>query len=220
MLCGTADTYDQTLHHFTAALLNRYTQPPDAQLRQPQFACTPFLNSKGVGAIMEHETVKTWFLAQVKPNCAQVADKNLRLQQFQTFLPMEKITLQRHRRFATTTRPLFPGYVFVGFDVAKGHWRRINSTHGVTRLVGFGNVPAAVPTDIVRGLMERCDSDGLLLPPKVLKPGDSVMLKTGPFALFVAEVERVDRDQRVWLLMEMMGAKTRMAVQAKQLHAI
>lgn len=169
---------------------------------------------------MKYETEKTWFLAQVKPNCAQVADKNLRFQKFQTFLPMEQFTLQRRGRFVTTTRLLFPGYVFVGFDATKGHWRRVNSTHGVTRLVTFGNVPAAVPTDIVRGLMERCDSDGLLLPPKIFKPGDPVMLKTGPFALFVAEVERVDCDQRVWLLMEMMGAKTRMTVQAEQLHAI
>ena len=45
-------------------------------------------------------------------------------------------------------------------------------------------------------------------------------LTTGPFADFVAEVENIAPDRRVWVLMEIMGGKTRVAVGADQLRAV
>jgi len=167
-----------------------------------------------------HERGTSWFLAQLKPNCARIADKHLTRQGFQTFLPVEEETRQRNGKFVTANRPLFPGYIFVAFDAAHGHWRQVNSTYGITRLVSFGKEPAAVPLDLVSQIMLRCDADGKLLPPKVLKPGDQVALTKGPFANFVAEVEKIERDQRVWVLMEIMGGQKRVAVGADQLRTI
>jgi transcriptional antiterminator RfaH len=166
----------------------------------------------------EHDT--SWFLAQLKPNCARIADKHLTRQGFQTFLPLEEETRQRGGKFVTAERPLFPGYIFVALDVARGFWRQVNSTHGVTRLVSFGKEPAAVPRDLVSQIMQRCDASGKLLPPKVLKPGDQVTLTTGPFANFVAEVEKIAPDRRVWVLMEIMGGQKRVAVGAEQLRTL
>ena len=79
-----------------------------------------------------------WFLAQIKPNCATIANRNLRRQGFETFLPMEEETRQRSGKFVTTKRPLFPGYIFVAFDANRGHLRSVNSTYGITKLVSFG----------------------------------------------------------------------------------
>ena len=42
----------------------------------------------------------------------------------------------------------------------------------------------------------------------------------GPFANFVAEVEKIAPDRRVWVLMEIMGAQTRVAVGADQLRSV
>jgi transcriptional antiterminator RfaH len=47
-----------------------------------------------------------------------------------------------------------------------------------------------------------------------------VALTTGPFANFVAEVERVAPDQRVWVLMDIMGGQTRVAVGSDQLRTL
>jgi len=160
----------------------------------------------------------SWFLAQLKPNCAQIAAKNLRRQGFQTFLPMEEETRQRNGKFVTAKRPLFPGYIFVAFDVALGLWHTVNSTYGITRLVSFGKEPTSVPLDLVSQLIQRCDAKGELQPVKALKPGDEVTLTKGPFANFVAEVEKIAPDQRVWVLMDIMGAQTRVAVGADQLR--
>lgn len=162
----------------------------------------------------------SWFLAQLKPNCANIADKNLNRQGFQTFLPLEEQTRQRNGKFVIAMQPLFPGYIFVAFDVARGLWRNVNSTYGITRLVSFGKEPTAMPLDLVSQLMLRCDKEGKLLPPKLLKPGDKVTLTKGPFANFVAEVEKIAPDRRVWVLMEIMGGQTRVAVGADQLRII
>ena len=59
-----------------------------------------------------------------------------------------------------------------------------------------------------------------MLPPKVLKPGDQVALNAGPFANFVAEVEKIAPDRRVWVLMDIMGGQARVAVGADQLRAL
>ena len=77
-----------------------------------------------------------------------------------------------------------------------------------------------MPADIVRQLRARCDASGLLLPPKVLQPGDQVCLTSGPFANFVAEIESIVPDRRVWVLMDLMGGRTRVAVAAEQLRLV
>ena len=59
-----------------------------------------------------------------------------------------------------------------------------------------------------------------MLPPKLLKLGDQVALNTGPFANFVAEVENIAPDRRVWVLMEIMSGQARVAVGADQLRAL
>ena len=167
-----------------------------------------------------HDHADSWFLAQLKPNCAHVADRNLKRQGFRTFLPMEEGLQNRVGRFIPTLTPVFPGYVFVSFDIEGGYCRKISSTNGITQLVSFGNKPAKVPFDIVNQLMLRCDSDGKMLPPKLLKHGDQVRIFSGPFANFIATIDNITPDRRVWVLMEIMGGQTRVAINVDQLRSV
>lgn len=167
-----------------------------------------------------HNSGTSWFLAQLKPNSANIAEKNLKRQGFKSFLPLADETVQRNGKFVTAPRPLFPGYLFVAFDVTRGHWRSVNSTSGITRLVSFGSEPAQVPRGLVSQIMLRCDAEGKLLPPKQLKPGDQVTMDKGPFANFAAEVEKIAPDRRVWVLMDIMGGRARVSVDADQLRGV
>lgn len=153
-----------------------------------------------------------WFLAQLKPNCARIAVRNLERQGFRTFLPLHQQTIRRDTRFANRTQPLFPGYLFVAVDAADGGWSAINGTQGVTRLVGFGNRPAQVPNGLVDAMLARCGADGLLRPEVAVKAGDEVVMTGGAFADFVGRVEHVDADQRVWVLLDVLGRTTRVTV--------
>ena len=40
------------------------------------------------GNMTVHEHGKGWFLAQLKPNCARIAENHLARQGFETFLPL------------------------------------------------------------------------------------------------------------------------------------
>ncbi len=168
----------------------------------------------------EQDQDATWFLAQIKPNSHRIAERNLGRQGFQTFLPLQEETKRARGKFTTQMRPLFPGYLFVSFDVATGGWRAVNSTYGITRLVSFGKDPTPVPADLVTTLMLRCDREGKLMSPKQLAAGDEVMMTKGPFAQFIATIESIAPDRRVWVLMDIMGGKTRVAVNADDLRAV
>ena len=39
--------------------------------------------------------------------------------------------------------------------------------------------------------------------------GDQVKVSHGPFANFIATVETYETDQRIWILMDLMGRKTK-----------
>ena len=110
--------------------------------------------------------------------------------------------------------------MFVAFDPESGPWKQINCTTGVSKLVSFGDQPSPVPLNLMSNLMLRCDTDGKLLPPERPKSGDAVRLLTGPFANYVAKVETIDAEQRIWLLMELMGRVTRISADPNQLQTV
>ena len=170
---------------------------------------------------MQHfQSDNTWFLAQYKPNCHEIAKRNLRRQGFRTFLPLHEETKRRAGRFTTTLRPLFNGYLFVNLDTSKGRWHAVNSTYGITKLVSFANKPQPVPEDLMSNLLLRCDDEGKILSPRTFKPGETVTVSGGPFSEFVATVETVDAGQRVWILLELMGRSTRVAVKTEMLQTV
>ena len=156
--------------------------------------------------------LKNWFLLQFKPNAHKLAERNLHRQGFETFLPLQEITDRKKTSFINNLKPLFPGYMFVAFDIQDAPWRKINNTKGVSKLVSFNDYPEPVPIDLISGLILRCNESGKILPPKQLNKGDEVQLLNGPFANFITTVEEIDAQQRVWVLMKFMGRSTRISV--------
>jgi len=163
---------------------------------------------------------KKWFILQFKPNSHRLAERNLNRQGFESFLPMQEITKRKSSRYVNDLRPLFPGYMFVAFDPGNESWGQINCTMGVTKLISFGAQPSPVPSDFMSGLMLRCDTGGKLLPPQRATKGDNVQLLTGPFSNYIAKVETIEAEQRVWVLIELMGRVTRISVNPNQLQTI
>jgi len=150
-----------------------------------------------------------WFVLQFKPNSHNQAEKNLNRQGFETFLPLQDITLRKTSRFVASNKPLFPGYMFIKFDRAESDWHKVNNTYGVSRLLTFNSILKSIPTKFVDSLMKRYDSSGKLIPIEKLKNGDQVMVLKGPFANFIATVEKYEDDQRIWVLMDLMGRETK-----------
>ena len=157
-----------------------------------------------------------WYLIQIKRNSHRIANHNLNQQGFKTFLPLQDLTSRRGSEFSTSTKPLFPGYMFVRIKPDGAPWQKINSTLGVSRLICQDGMPKKVPTEVVSGLISRCDSLGRLLPPTAVHHGDTVEIHSGALANFIATVETIDSRRRIWVLMDIMGQITRVQVASEQ----
>ena len=154
----------------------------------------------------------SWYLLQLKPNGYKIARRNLERQRFKIFAPLQHVTRRLPRKYSDHIELLFPGYMFVELNVCRNLWKPVNSTLGVARIVSLAGKPTPVPSAIVDELMSRCDDKGILRPSSDVEVGDDVELLRGPFANFVAKVADISPDQRIWLLLDVLGQSSRVAV--------
>jgi transcription elongation factor/antiterminator RfaH len=150
--------------------------------------------------------MKRWYVVNVLPNQEVRADLNLRQQGFESWLPRVRRARRHARRVDTVLAPFFPGYLFVRLDRAVDHWRSINGTFGVRRLLCQDDRPLVVPNGLVETLQGTVDEDGLLIvPTDQLRIGDQVRLLSGPFADSVGTLVRLAGKERVGLLLNLLG---------------
>lgn len=160
-----------------------------------------------------------WYLAQLKPGGFARAKTNLERQGFGSFMPMQVVTRTLAGRFTRATRPLFAGYLFVRIPPDRPHWRAINSTYGVARLVVLHSAfPTRVPVDLIAGLRARCDVESRLIPASDFAAGERVRIVSGPFADTIVTLEAVPDAGRAWVLLEMMGQTIRAALAPQNLE--
>ena len=119
-----------------------------------------------------------------------------------------------------TRRPLFPGYMFVAFDRKNMPWHKINNTLGVSKLLTLNNEPYIIPKTLITNMMAQCDLGGIFHPERQFTKGDSVRFISGPFDSFLATVENIDKNQRVWVLIGLMGQSTRTIIKIEKLKSV
>jgi len=165
-----------------------------------------------------YEVSKLWTILQFRPNAHKLAERNLNRQGFETFLPFIEATKYKNKQIISTHRPLFPGYMFVAFEKEDTPWHKINCTYGVSKLLTLNSAPYLVPNTLIADIMARCNQARILLPQKQFSKDDTVRLVSGPFDNFLATVESIDENQRVWVLIDLMGQATRTLVKAEKLR--
>ena len=162
----------------------------------------------------------SWYIVQFKPNSHKIAVRNLQRQGFETFLPMHEVTRRTVVKFETVIRPLFAGYMFVACDPETAPWRQINSTYGVSRMLSFSEGPKPMPGGAYSWparAVRQCRQGGAS---GNFEAGQSVEMHSGPFASFIATVEQMASDARVWVLLDFMGKETRVQVDRQQIQAV
>jgi transcriptional antiterminator RfaH len=156
---------------------------------------------------------KKWYIAQIKPNSYHSATQNLERQGFETFVPKMEITKRQGSKFLFKQVYVFPGYIFVCFDPYFITWTKINSTYGVSKILTFNNKPSEIPSDLIQDLKIRYEINSNPTQKETLKQGDYVKFFVGPFADLIAKVESVDENNRIWVLLELMGGYRRLKLQ-------
>ena len=151
-----------------------------------------------------------WYVAQTQINAEARARQHLINQGFEVFLPVYARRRRHARKVDTVLRPLFPRYLFVRLDLEKDRWRSVNGTVGITHLITQGDSPVPVPQPVMAELMARADPEGVVtLAQPELRPGDQVRLEEGPFSEFVGVFEAISEDDRVMILLNLMGRQVR-----------
>lgn len=107
--------------------------------------------------------------------------------------------------------PYFRGYVFTALDLERERWRSINGTIGVMRLVAFGSegYPAPLPSGFVERLQQMSDTEGGSGGGAELRAGDEVRIVEGPFDRLCGVLERASNEDRVTVLLSLLGKETR-----------
>jgi transcriptional antiterminator RfaH len=157
---------------------------------------------------------RRWYVVQTRAHEEPKAEWNLQQQGFDTYTPRLRKTRRHARRVDVVPAPLFPRYMFVGMDPASQRWRAINSTFGVSRLVRHGELPTAVPDAVIDELRSFEDEDGFVrlpLPPG-LRPGDMVRVTEGAFTSCLGLFEGMSDGDRVTILLDILGRKTRVVL--------
>ncbi len=163
----------------------------------------------------------TWYVVHTQAHSERKAASHLERQGFATYLPIYQKRRRHARRIDTVIAPLFPRYVFVAVDMAAQRWRSIHSTVGVARLVCNGDDPAPVPDRIIESLKARENERGLIeinLRTR-FEPGDKVRVSEGAFASYEGLFERTSDNERVAILLDLLGRKVRVVLGADELTA-
>jgi transcriptional antiterminator RfaH len=162
------------------------------------------------------ERKSNWYVVQTRPHAEAKAASHLERQGFDTYLPRYLKRRSHARRVETISAPLFPRYMFVAVDLAVQRWRAIQSTVGVSHLVCHGGDPAQVTASIIDGLKAREDERGFVQLERrpQFAPGDKIRILEGVFAACLGLFEGVADRDRVAILLDFLGRKVRVKLDA------
>jgi transcriptional antiterminator RfaH len=162
-----------------------------------------------------------WYVAQTQPNAESKAVAHLGRQGFVTYLPRYMKRRRHARRVDLVPAPLFPRYLFIEIDTTIQRWRSIFSTVGVTQLVCTGDTPTPVSDQVVTLLKDREDTAGFIQLDRrpMFRVGDKIRVLDGVFADCLGLYEGMKDNDRVAILLDLLGRKVRVMVDLESVSA-
>ena len=141
---------------------------------------------------------KKWYLIKTKSGQENTAITNLENQEYTTYCPIVNINKKNV--------VLFPGYLFIYLDRENENWSPIRSTKGVSNFVRFGLNFAQVPDSVIEFIKKNqsITSDKIKEISR-FKKGDKVQITDGALKNCIAIFKSLKSDERVILLINLLG---------------
>ena len=156
--------------------------------------------------------MKNWYLIQTKPKQEAIAEENLSNQGYTVFNPQARIN--------NKVVALFPRYLFIQLDNKSQNWSPIRSTKGVSNFVRFGLQFAKVPESVIDCIQNRIEETReKYINLGRLKPGTEVQITEGSFKGCEAIFKSYNADERIILLLKIIGQEQEMVVPNKHVVA-
>ncbi len=154
-----------------------------------------------------------WYVAHTWSQAEYRARDQLRAGAFECFLPTVSTPSPRRGK---EDAPLFPGYLFVRYELQEWGTRPLGWGQGLPVLVTFGGVAPSVPDQVIDQLRQRVsESNGGGGLWRRYEPGDHVLVSLGsPESETLAEVVTGAKspEGRVRVLLELLGRQVQAQV--------
>ena len=157
--------------------------------------------------------MKKWYLIQTKPQQESIATKNLSNQGFEVFFPKAIIK--------NKTVSLFPRYLFIRLDDKNQNWTPIRSTKGISNFVRFGLSFAKVPDQIISMIrIQQQQTIEKMIDICSHQKGDYLEIQTGAFKGQQAIFQNYSAQDRVVVLLKLIGQQQEIELMEKEVVAI
>jgi transcriptional antiterminator NusG len=154
---------------------------------------------------------------KVKSNLeSRIHSMNMEHSIFEVVIPMEDVIEFKNGKKVVVQKKVFPGYLYVRCFLDDHSWDVIRNTPGVTGFVGTAGKPIPLSRRDVEAALtvpeEEDETGGVARKqrPKLdYEVGESVRVKTGPFADFNGQIAEINEDQlKVKVLVNIFGRET------------
>jgi transcription antitermination factor NusG len=176
---------------------------PDASISRLETTVTP---------------MSAWYAIYTRHQHEKSVAHNLTRKGFETFLPLYSASHRWKDRTKVVSLPLFPCYVFLNGDSS----RRLDilSTPGIYEIISFANQPAAIPRKEIEDLRRIVESGIAIDPYPFIQSGETVRIKSGPFAGVQGTLVRKKNLCRLVLSVEILGKAAVVEIEASLVERI
>ncbi|MGF1548643.1 MAG: transcription/translation regulatory transformer protein RfaH [Thiotrichales bacterium] len=163
-----------------------------------------------------------WYVIHTKPRQEEVAEDNLRRQEFEVFLPRCEQQKRRRGKWKGVIEPVFPRYLFIHLTFGDQNISTIRSTRGVSGLVRFGEQPTAVPEIFMRTLLAASDPESGLyrVGVELFKPGDAIQVVDGALVGLQGIFKAESGEERVSILLNLLGREHHVELDRHQIAPV
>ena len=111
-------------------------------------------------------------------------------------IPTEDVVEMRGGKKVVSSKRFFPGYILVEMHMSDNAWHVVKNTPKVTGFVGAGAKPTPLTREEVDQILNQVTEAAEKPKPKfTYASGETVRIKSGPFASFTGKVEEVNSDK-------------------------
>jgi transcriptional antiterminator RfaH len=161
-----------------------------------------------------------WFCLKTQPKREHLAATVLRRQfGVECLSPRLRFRKMTQRGPVWFVEAMFPGYLFAKFIYSTQH-RAVESSHGISGIVHFGDRLATLPENIVTALQSRVGAEEIVTLDCSIKVGQSVQLTDGAFQGLEAVVTYLlPAKDRIRVLFDFLGRSVEMEVSTAKVLA-
>ncbi|HET6888720.1 MAG TPA: transcription termination/antitermination NusG family protein [Candidatus Udaeobacter sp.] len=154
-----------------------------------------------------------WFCLKTQPKREHLAATALRRQfGVECCSPRLRFRRMTQRGPVWFVEAMFPGYLFAKFVYSRQH-RAVETSHGISGIVHFGDRLATLPENIVAAFQSKVGAEEIVTLDCSLKVGQSVQIIAGPFhGLDVVVTQLLPAKERIRVLFDFLGRSMEMEI--------